>query len=206
MKLIKELKFMKKIKIFIKNSPNIEDQIINSKKFAEGLKKIIDAIDSNTIHIGKDFIEPSTIAIPWIDNWSLYKEINEDVFARYRKDEYSNGLLSIKTFLDNINSGKTKNKKDARKEFRTVKKNVKSEALKTIVKDLEQAIFGNNDSNEKSSEDDKSPPKEYSAETDEYLKYLEEQEKGRKKFSDEYDSSGSGLNKKGKGLKVLTKK
>ena len=184
MKLIKELKFMKKIKIFIKNSPNIEDQIINSKKFAEGLKKIIDAIDSNTIHIGKDFIEPST----------------------NRKDEYSNGLLSIKTFLDNINSGKTKNKKDARKEFRTVKKNVKSEALKTIVKDLEQAIFGNNDSNEKSSEDDKSPPKEYSAETDEYLKYLEEQEKGRKKFSDEYDSSGSGLNKKGKGLKVLTKK
>ena len=206
MKLIKELKFMKKIKTFIKNSPNIEDQIINSKKFAEGLKKIIDAIDSNTIHIGKDFIEPSTIAIPWIDNWSLCKEINEDVFARYRKDEYSNGLLSIKTFLDNINSGKTKNKKDARKEFRTVKKNVKSEALKTIVKDLEQAIFGNNDSNEKSSEDDKSPPKEYSAETDEYLKYLEEQEKGRKKFSDEYDSSGSGLNKKGKGLKVLTKK
>ena len=44
------------------------------------------------------------------------------------------------------------------------------------------------------------PPKEgYSAETDEYLKYLEEQEKDRKKFSDEYDSSGSDLNKKGKG-------
>ena len=52
-----------------------------------------------------------------------------------------------------------------------------------------------------------SPPKEdYSAETDEYLKYTEEQEKYRKKFSDEYDSSGSGLNKKGKGLKILTNK
>ena len=62
-----------------------------------------------------------------------------------------------------------------------------------------------------------SPPKEdYSAETDEYLKYLEEQEKDRKKFSDEYDSSGSGLNKRGKGsvvsrakgerLKILTNK
>ena len=46
-----------------------------------------------------------------------------------------------------------------------------------------------------------SPPKEdYSAETDEYLKYLEEREKDRKKFSDDYDSSGSGLNKKGKGI------
>ena len=31
------------------------------------------------------------------------------------------------------------------------------------------------------------PKKDYSAETDEYLKYAEEQEKDRKKFSDEYD-------------------
>ena len=52
-----------------------------------------------------------------------------------------------------------------------------------------------------------SPPKEdYSAETNEYLKYLEEQEKDRVRFSDDYDSSGSGLNKKGKGLKILTNK
>ena len=60
------------------------------------------------------------------------------------------------------------------------------------------------------------PKKDYSAETDKYLKYLEEQEKDRKKFSDEYNSSGSGLNKKGKGnvanrakgewLKILTNK
>ena len=62
-----------------------------------------------------------------------------------------------------------------------------------------------------------SPPKEdYSAETDEYLKYLEEQEKDRVRFSDDYDFSGSGLNKQGKGsivsrakdggLKILTNK
>ena len=44
-----------------------------------------------------------------------------------------------------------------------------------------------------------SPPKEdYSAETDEYLKYLEEQEKDRVRFSDDYDSNGPGLNKKRK--------
>ena len=46
------------------------------------------------------------------------------------------------------------------------------------------------------------PKKDYSAETDEYLKYMEEQEKYRKKFSDEYDSNGSS----GSGLKILTKK
>ena len=49
-----------------------------------------------------------------------------------------------------------------------------------------------------------SPPKKYySAETDEYLKYMEEQKKDCKKFSDEYDSSkwSSGF-----GLKILTNK
>ena len=47
------------------------------------------------------------------------------------------------------------------------------------------------------------PKKDYSAETDEYLKYMEEQEKDRKKFSDEYDSNGWSS---GSGLKILTKK
>ena len=111
-----------KNKDLYKNGPNIENQIINSKKYAEGLKKIIRLIDSNKIRIGKDLIQASTIAIPWIDDWQLYKQINEDVFAKYRKDKDSFELLSIKTFLDNINSSITKNKKDARKEFNTVKK------------------------------------------------------------------------------------
>ena len=35
---------------------------------------------------------------------------------------------------------------------------------------------------------------------------MEEQKKDCVQFSDEYDSSGSGLNKKGKGLKILTNK
>ena len=49
-----------------------------------------------------------------------------------------------------------------------------------------------------------SPPKKaYFAETDEYSKYVEEQEKDRKKFSDEYD--GNGLSS-GSGLKILTNK
>ena len=49
-----------------------------------------------------------------------------------------------------------------------------------------------------------SPPKEdYSAETNEYLKYLEEEKKDQTKFSDEYDSNGWSS---GSGLKILTSK
>ena len=41
-----------------------------------------------------------------------------------------------------------KMKKDAREEFKIVKKHVKSEALKEIIKDLEQAIFGDDDNDD----------------------------------------------------------
>ena len=52
--------------------------------------------------------------------------------------------------------------------------------------------------------DPSSPPKEdYSAETNEYLKYMEEQKKDQKKFSDEYDSNGWSS---GSGLKILINK
>ena len=148
-----------------------------------------------------------------MDDWKSYKQYNEDVFAKYRKDKDSFELLSIKTFLDNINNKKNiKNKKDARKEFKTVKKNVKSEALKTIVKELEPAIFGNDDSNGESLKDSKertfapsSQQKEdHSEQTDNFLKYLEEEDKDLKKFSDEYDSNG--WSSSGSGLKILTNK
>ena len=47
-----------------------------------------------------------------MDDWELYKQINEDIFAKYKKDKDSFELLSIKTFLDNINNKKNiKNKK-----------------------------------------------------------------------------------------------
>ena len=59
-----------------------------------------------------------------------------------------------------------------------------------------------------------SPPKKnYYEETADYLKYMEEQEKGQKRFSDDYDSNGSSSGSgnveskaKGVGLKILTNK
>ena len=63
-----------------------------------------------------------------------------------QKDSFE--LFTLRTFIDNTNNECGKNKKDAREEFKIVKKNVKSEALKEIVKDLEQAIFGDDDIDE----------------------------------------------------------
>ena len=105
-KVKKGIEIYEKNKDLYKNSPNIENQIINSRKFIKGLEKIIKLIESNKIRTGKDFVEASTISIPWMDDWELYKQINEDVFAKYKKDKDSFELLSIKTFLDSINNKK----------------------------------------------------------------------------------------------------
>ena len=140
-------KVNKGIKIYEKNheyynKPNIKDQINNSKKVAKGLEKIIAGIDNNKIPIGRDPIaEPGSIDLSWMHDPELYEQISQDVFARYNKDKDSNELLSIQSFLDNMNNEYTKNRKDAWKEFKTIKNNVKSKNLKDIVKELELTIF-----------------------------------------------------------------
>ena len=107
-----EIKIYDKNRKLHKNSPNIEDQINNSKKIAIGLKKIIVGIDKNNFHIGRDFItEPGSIDLSWMNDPVLYDEISQDVFSKYNKNKDSNELLSIQSFLDNINEEYIKNKK-----------------------------------------------------------------------------------------------
>ena len=89
--------------------------------------------------------------LSWINDLQLYRQIASEVLTRDNRDKDSLELFTLPTFIDNINNEHAKNKKDAREEFKTVKKNVKSKALKQIVKDLEQAIFGYN--NDKSKEE-----------------------------------------------------
>ena len=84
-----------------------------------------------------------------MNDLQLYKKFASEDFSRYNGDKNSFELFTLRTFIDNINNERVKNKKDAREEFKNVQKNVKSEALKEIVKDLEQAIFGDDD-NDKS--------------------------------------------------------
>ena len=90
----------------------------------------------------------SFIDLSWMNDLQLYKKIASEVFSRYNGDKNSFELFTLRTFIDNINNEHVKNKKDVREEFKIVKKNVKSEALKETVKDLEQAIFGDDDNDE----------------------------------------------------------
>ena len=90
------------------------------------------------------------IDLSWMNDLQLHKKIASEVFSRYNGDKNSFELFTLRTFIDNINNEHIKNKKDARieEEFKTVKKNFKNEALKEIVKDLEQVIFRDDDNDE----------------------------------------------------------
>ena len=102
------------------------------------LKKFLDEIITNK----------KIIDITWVDNPKLFNKIDNDVTNRYHKDKNSTELLSIQSFLDDINYEHIKNKKDAYKKFKDLKNNVKSDELKDIVKELERAIFGYDYENE----------------------------------------------------------
>ena len=72
---------------------------------------------------------------------NLFNQISNDVTNRYREDRDSTELLSIQNFLDDINNEDIKDKKDAHKKFKKLKKDVESDELKDIVKELERSIF-----------------------------------------------------------------
>ena len=103
--------------------------------------------DDNRNDNGDD--KTSFIDLSWMNDLQLYKKIALEVFSRYNGDKDSFELFTLQTFIDNINIECVKNKKDAREEFKTVKKNIKSESLKQIVKELGQAIFGYDDDKDK---------------------------------------------------------
>ena len=158
-----------------------------------------------------------------------YKQTAEEAGADYIKVKNDNELELIKDFITKINNGVINNKNKAGNEFRKLKQKVTNDSLKQdLIKDLERYLFEEDIENiepkgkyeesitervktRRQNKDTQrtfapsSPPEEdYSAETDEYLKYMEEQEKDRKKFSDEYDSNG--WSSSGSGLKILTEK
>ena len=92
----------------------------------------------------KKFLDKRKIVdITWIDDPELFNQFNNDVTNRYRKDKNSAELLSIQGFLDDINNEYIENKDDARENLKNLKNDVKSDELKDIVKELEHAIFGN---------------------------------------------------------------
>ena len=124
------------------------------------------------------------------------------------KGKNDNELKLIKDFITKINNSTINNKNKAENEFRKLKQKVTNDILRQdLIKDLERYLFGEDieskekyekkieervktrRQNKKTDRDTQktfassSPPKEdYSAETNEYLKYLEEQEKDRVRF------------------------
>ena len=170
-----------------------------------------------------------------------YEKTAEEECADYMKGKNDNELELIKNFITKINNGSINNKNKAGNEFRKLKQKITNDTLRQhLIKDLEIYMFGEDieslEPEEKYDESiaervkirkentPSSPPKnDDSKETADYLKYIEEQEKGQKRFSDDYDSngwsslSGSVASKakvdgnvvsrvKGTGLKILTNK
>ena len=161
------------------------------------------------------------------------EETAEEAGADYMKGKNDNELELIKNFISKISNGSINNKNKAGNEFRKLKQKVTNDRLRQdLIKDLERYMFGKDI---KSSEPEENfeesvaervktkprkqnaslslPKKDYSEQAADHLKYMEEQEKDQKRFSDDYDSngwpSGSGnvVSKvKGTGLKILTDK
>ena len=171
-----------------------------------------------------------------------YEEIAEEANSDYMKGKNDNELKLIKDFIIKFINGTINNKNKAGNEFKKLKQKVTNDILRQeLIKDLERYLFGKDIAPEEkyeknitemvktrrhNKETDRDtqktfapstpPKKDYSAETDDYLNYLKEQEQDRVRFTDDYDSNGSGLNKKrkgsitsrakGEGLKILTNK
>ena len=165
------------------------------------------------------------INLDWMNDKITYEETAEEVDTDYMKGNNDIELKLLNDFINKINNG-TVNKNNAGNEFRKLKQKVTNDRLRQdLIKDLERYIFGEDiesiEPEEKYEEciaervktrkqnaqktfAPSSPhKKDYSAETADYLKYMEEQKKGQKRFGDDYDSNGWSS---GSGLKILTNK
>ena len=223
-RIYQKIPHMDKNKSIINNSNKIIKAI-------ELFKSMIDN-DECRIH-GEYYAKPNNnINLDWMIDEIEYKETAEEADSDYIKENNDNELNSIKDFITRINNSVIDNKNKAGNEFRKLKQKVTNDILRQdLIKDLERYLFGENLENiepeekyaasiaervkarRQSKETDRDtqrtfapsslPKKDYPAETNRYLKYMEEQEKDRKKFSDEDDSNGWSS---GSGLKILTNK
>ena len=184
------------IKIY-EEKPKPNKKIINnSNKTLKGVELIRLLInDGNLRMIGEYYAKPLNTDLSWMNDDEGYKEIAEEAGRKFMKNRNQNKVKLIKNFITKINNGTVNNKNKAANEFRELKQKVNDQVLKQdLVKYLEKYLFGEN------LERTFAPP-DHTDEADDFLKYVEEQEKYRVRFSDDYDSSGSGSNKKRKRIK-----
>ena len=139
-KTIDAIKIYKKNKKMFENIPNIESKVNKNEKFVKMLKKVLNEIITNKMY-NKSSTKKKIIDITWVDDPNLFNQINNYVAKRYHKNRGSTKLLSIQNFLNDINNEDITNKDDARKEFIKLKKYIKSDELRDIVKELERSIL-----------------------------------------------------------------
>ena len=186
-------------------------------------------IDNDEFKIPKKYYAGpnNNVNLDWMNDKIGYEETAEEADSVYMKKSNGNELKLINDFITKINNGSINNKNKAGNEFRKLKQKVTNDRLRQdLIKDLERYIFGEDiESIEPEEKYDESiaervkirkqntQKKDYSKEAADYLKYIEEQEKGQKRFSNDYDSngwsSGSGnivSKAKGTGLKILNNK
>ena len=186
-------------------------------------------IDNDEFKIPKKYYAGpnNNVNLDWMNDKIGYEETAKEADSVYMKKSNGTELKSIKDFITKINNGSVNNKNKAGNEFRKLKQKVTNDRLRQdLIKDLERYIFGEDiESIEPEEKYDESiaerlkirkqntQKKDYSKEAADYLKYIEEQEKGQKRFSDDYDSNGSSSGSgnvvsqaKGAGLKILTNK
>ena len=191
------------------------------------MKQIKLLTDDDDFKIPKKYYAKSNnnVDLDWMNDKIRYEETAEEADTDHVKGNNGNELKLIKDFITKINNG-TINKNNAGNEFRKLKQKVTNDRLRQdLIKDLERYIFEEDiesigpeekyeesiaervkrkrQNTQKTFAPSSPPKKDYSGETADYLKYMEEQEKGQKRFSDDYDSNGWSS---GSGLKILTNK
>ena len=193
-------------------------------------------IDNNEFKIPKKYYAGpnNNINLDWMNDKIGYEETAEIADLVYIKGNNDNELKLIKDFITKINNGSINNKNKAGNEFRKLKQKVTNDRLRQdLIKDLgdfgediesiepeeeyeesiAERVKTRKQNTQKTFAPSSPPKKDYSEETADYLQYMKEQEKGQKRFTDDYDSngwsSGSGnvvSKAKGAGLKILTNK
>ena len=187
------------IKIYQKRPHTDKNKIIinNSNKIINVIELFKSIIDNNEFVIPGEYNAKPNNNIDL--DWMIDKDGYEEADAYYMKEKNHNELKLIKDFITKINNGTINNKNKARNEFRKLKQKVTNDILRQdFIKYLEKYLFGEDIKSKEKYEESRvervktrrdtqrtfapsSPPKEdYSAETNEYLKYLEEKREDQK--------------------------
>ena len=182
--------------------------INNTNKVINGIEQIKSLINDDNFRIpGKYYAKPNNnMNLDWMIDKNGYEETAEEADADHMKGKSDNELKLIKDFITKITNGTINNKNKAGNEFRKLKQKVTNDILRQdLIKYLGRYLFGEDiESEEKyeeiiaesvktrrqNKETDRDtqrnfapsslPKEDYSAETDKYLKYMEEQKKDKK--------------------------